>query len=172
MLPNDILDVVTLVAANWPIMQALLPWFGVMMIVGFGVWLVQLLITDVPQFVQRKVTEKRGYYSNIMRRIAADIDAIVEDDTVMPNMSAWSGIVSMELDELRENRLLPRFPETVDGKTQNNLDFSGQILYRMIPVVEKYGIKEAQARIALINQRWSTNPNAEALKLTARNTSR
>ena len=167
MLPGDILSIVSTVAENWPIMKALLPWVGTMMAVGFGTWLVMCLLIDVPRFVRRKVREKRDYWSGVMTRVADDIDAAIIDH-VIPGSGKRAGAFRMDVDELQEKKLWPRLPRIVNGKTRPNVDFASQILYRMIPVVVKHGIRDAQRRIEKINRGWKTNPDTEALGLTNR----
>lgn len=170
MLPNDILDVVTLMAANWSVMQALLPWFGVIMIAGFGAWLVQLLIADVPRLVRRKVKERRDYWSSVIRRVADDLETALQDPT-LKGTNRFRGSMRFDMDQLGDKKLFPLLRRPGDqakkngGQEDKDLAVVATGLYQLIPIVETFGVRQARRRIRLANRRWRENPDLNEWEL-------
>lgn len=163
---DDMFGVVGMVAREWALLSAFLPTIGLMMAVGSTVWLGLCLSIDVPRFVRRKIKEKRDLLSSVMTRVADDIESAIVDN-ITPS-SGIEGVLRTEIDQLRENKLLPLLPEIVNGKPKPNIDFAGQVLHRMAPIVATYGIREARRRIKIINRGWETHPDPEALRLKSR----
>ena len=158
MLPNDILDIVTMVAKNWPVMQALLPWLGVMMAVGFGAWFFMMLSIDVPRFVRRKIREKRDYWCTVMRRVADDIQAASKEGRLIdPKIS---GECHVDIDDLRKKGLFPLVDVGITNSANgmDDREETAKALYRVIPVLDRHGFRTARNRVDRINRYWGADP--------------
>ena len=157
MLPGDILSIVSTVAENWPIMKAFLPWVGTVMAVGFGTWLVMCLSFDVPRFVRRKVRERRDYWSSVIRRVADDIEH-VNNELALHAGSKIYGNFRFDIDRLGDKQLFPILPTQDSQSGDEQMVLTARYLYQLSPIVETLGIRAAQRRVLLANQRWRENP--------------
>ena len=171
MLPNDILDVVTMVAKNWPLMQALLPWFGVMMVVGFGTWFLMMLSRDVPRSLSRRRDAVKNSRANTMRIVAENLEWYYETGSDLFPVSTQhvlkteetNGRIRLAIEALEGLNLMPLPQEKMpDGNTRLRYRDAANFLYRTIPVVEEQGIGAAQKVISAMNEHWKKQPIPDA----------
>ncbi len=174
MLPNDILEIVTVVAENWPIMQALLPWLGVMMAVGFGTWFLMMLSRDVPRGLRKRrdaIKMRRDAIelslARTMTMVAENLEWYFESGADSFPLSTQhvqkseghSTRVRLAMEALENANLMPLPQEKMpNGSLRLRYRDAANFLYRTIPVVEEQGIGPAQKIVTAMNEHWKKQP--------------
>lgn len=167
MLPNDILEIVTMVAENWPIMQALLPWFGVMMVAAFGTWFLMMLSRDVPRGLRKRRDAVRFSWARTMKMVAENLEWYFETGADLFPVSTRhvltseenSGRIRLAIEALENVDLMPLPQEKMpDGSLRLRYRDAANFLYRTIPVVEEQGIGPARKIVTAMNEHWKKHP--------------
>ena len=137
-LPFDLHGYATMIGEAWPVIAAFLPLIGTMLAVSTGVWIVWNRAIDVPQACRRSKMRRENRRLNERQELVKAMRFVAENVRVLDNIGnpELALRVRLGMDYLTAMKIAPR-----DLDSWASWHFH---LHRLIPIVEAYGIEEAQ----------------------------